>query len=138
MPVESIPADKALTTESSFQSAHHNNSMVLTPEGREEIITGRKTCSNRDVQFLGDQWMRPITSMENALLVRFFHLLSKYINKKTGMTINLRPLASYNFYLLVLLFLGLIVMLWILSKFFLSLSQLGVPKGYRRGHKYHS
>jgi hypothetical protein len=54
----------------------------LSEIGREQIRNGKAKCTNLDVKYLGDPLFRPVETMENAFLVRFFVWLSVYLNRK--------------------------------------------------------
>jgi hypothetical protein len=68
----------------------------LSDIGKLQILKGQKLCTNKDVQFRGDERLRPITSMENAFLVRLLYAVSKFLERKTGYYVNLRPLGHYR------------------------------------------
>lgn len=65
----------------------------------------------RDMQFLGDESLRPITSTENAFLTRKAFALSRIIKQFTGLDLDLRILGSYRLALLLafLAFVGLLL-----------------------------
>ncbi|XP_049850790.1 uncharacterized protein LOC126323914 [Schistocerca gregaria] len=74
-----------------------------------------------DATFLGDERLRPITSGENATLVRFFYHLSKFIDSKTDVYVDLRILASYKIYA------------WTALTYFALLILISIFKLYRAG-----
>jgi len=89
----------------------------LTSTGKEQILRGARLCSKTDVVYLGDERLKPITSMEIAFLVRLTYHLSVYIEKKTGRYYNLRYLSSIDFYksILILLVVGFLITLVLYS-----------------------
>jgi hypothetical protein len=56
------------------------------------------------VEFIGDPALSPITSIENAAMVRFLYRLSKFYQETVGTETrpNLRPLASYQTHAIVI------------------------------------
>ena len=85
----------------------------LTQEGREEVTRGNKKCTNRDIGYIGDPRLRPITSHECAILVRVFVWLSFTLEARFNKHMNLRFLASYvNFIPLLIFFLLFYIFLW--------------------------
>ena len=53
----------------------------------------------RDIKFLGDNKLRPISSDENRFLVRRSHELAQLIKRKFGIELELRLLGAYKVYL---------------------------------------
>lgn len=75
----------------------------LTAEGREQLISGQRMCSNLDVPFLGDEWDRPVRSWESTAGVVLAKWMSQFLNSKFGVDWNLRPLASWRLELFLFL-----------------------------------
>jgi hypothetical protein len=87
----------------------------LSSRGVEQVRSGQRLCSNKDVPVKGDPAMMPIRGDENAFLVRSLHLLSLWLAERTGTKMNLRPLANYRHMLfaIMVIFLSRVV-LWLL------------------------
>eukprot|EP01119_Soliformovum_irregulare_P012586 TRINITY_DN3274_c0_g1_i2.p1 TRINITY_DN3274_c0_g1~~TRINITY_DN3274_c0_g1_i2.p1 ORF type:complete len:261 (+),score=75.54 TRINITY_DN3274_c0_g1_i2:181-963(+) len=101
-----------------YADADPNNSMFLTDKGRTQVKLGTNKCTARDVKFIGDPDLRPITIFECGMAVRWLHVLSLFIEDKFETRISLRFLASYkNWLLAVICLIGAYIGWWILLTF---------------------
>mmetsp|Transcript_16152 Transcript_16152/g.62988 ORF Transcript_16152/g.62988 Transcript_16152/m.62988 type:complete len:825 (+) Transcript_16152:59-2533(+) len=109
---------------------------TLTSSGNRVGNHDRQRRSKLEVEYLGDAARRPITSMENAFLVRQLYKLSLYLQRRFDLerTPNLRPLASYQMHVFVVVVAIVVYLLWQFALFIVFVAnQERIPRqAYRR------
>lgn len=68
-----------------------SGTMRLTDHGRRQIVAGERKCTKTDIRYMGEELYRPVTNLENELLVR----IMVYLTERFETPFSMRPLASY-------------------------------------------
>jgi len=64
-----------------------DNGVILTDEGRQQILTGSRLCRPIDIVAIGDPMYARVRSYEISFLVTLFVWISDYLNLKIGLSI---------------------------------------------------